>query len=111
MICETSWASTVGLSISTVPFDCPKPRGSQVMTLYPAFQSDAMSSEPKMPAEVGSFDPDSPQPGPMKTVGAVTDVPVCADNGNQWMRIRVPSYDVRLYSEAAPATFCAGTES
>src|SRR5438067_1276385 len=78
----TSRASKSTLSTSTVPVDWPKPRGSQVKTLYPACHSEAMVVAPTTPAPdalpaVVLVSPDCPHPGPMSTVGArcVADTP------------------------------------
>lgn len=52
-----------------------------------------MDSTPWTPALAVSVSPVSPQPGPMSTVGTVL-LPALG-SGNQWMRIWVPSKEVR----------------
>src|ERR1700689_1097483 len=49
-----------------------------------------------------SVSPDWPQPGPIRIVGSRR--PSAIGSGNQWMRITVPSKDVRLKSVELPAT-------
>src|ERR1700722_5864471 len=64
-----------------------------------------MLNAPWIPACDVSVSPDEPQPGPMSTGGRV---PPSADgSGNQWIRIVVPSNDVRSKSEGMPGTATA----
>ena len=93
-ISETSRPSKFGLSTSAFPPEWPKPRGSHVKTLNPPRQSWAMLSAPWTPACDVSVSPAEPQPGPMSTVGCVSPLESSA-SGNQWIRMVVPSKEVR----------------
>ena len=91
---DTSRPSSFGLSTSASPPEWPKPRGSHVKTLNPPCQSWAMLSAPWIPACDVSVSPDEPQPGPMSTVGCERPAGP-SGSGNQWIRMVVPSKEVR----------------
>src|ERR1700722_18419440 len=80
----------------------PNPRGSHVTTLNPPCHSWVIVSTPWTAVWVTSVSPPCPHPGPISTVGREP-----ADgSGNQWIRIFVPSKEVRSWSVVLPA---AGT--
>src|SRR5271166_5858112 len=108
--CETSFASTFGLSTSASPPDAPKPRGSQVSTEYPARCSALMSTPPNAAPElpVWSVSPDAPHPGPIRTTGAGWEG-VAPATGNQCARIGVPSKEMIVQSEGVPGSCVADT--
>ncbi len=64
-----------------------------------------MLSAPWIPACDVSVSPDPPQPGPMSTVGRAG--PFANRLGNQWIRMIVPSNDVRSKSDGTPDTATA----
>src|SRR3954454_4822319 len=70
----TSRPSYRGSSISTVPPDCPKPRGSQVSTLEPCWMKLEIPGTPKAlpgpPDPCVLVSPGELQPGPSRIVGA-----------------------------------------
>ena len=64
-----------------------------------------MLNAPCIPACAVSVSPEEPQPGPMSTVGRAA--PFAEGSGNQWIRMTVPSKDVKSKSDATPGTAAA----
>ena len=76
--------------------------------MNPPCRSCPTLKAPWMAACVEAVSPDWPQPGPISTVGWTW--PSVDESGNQWIRILVPSNDVRSKSDGTPTTGVAVVE-